>query len=169
MSTKFICLKNVMAILLSINILSCSSSNSSIEELPYLTVKSVSPQNLAAAGGEITIRVSSYPIATAQSDAGWITLKSNTSSDSLTSFTFTAKANKGNAREAGITITAGEKETSIIITQAANNEQESKPAIDENLPAVKVAKELGLGWNLGNQLDAHVNEIADETLSLIHI
>ena len=99
MSTKFICLKNVMAILLSINILSCSSSNSSIEELPYLTVKSVSPQNLAAAGGEITIRVSSYPIATAQSDAGWITLKSNTSSDSLTSFTFTAKANKGNARE----------------------------------------------------------------------
>ena len=163
MSTKFICLKNVMAILLSINILSCSSSNSSIEELPYLTVKSVSPQNLAAAGGEITIRVSSYPIATAQSDAGWITLKSNTSSDSLTSFTFTAKANKGNAREAGITITAGEKETSIIITQAANNEQESKPAIDENLPAVKVAKELGLGWNLGNQLDAHVNEIADET------
>lgn len=163
MSTKFICLKNVMAILLSINILSCSSSNSSIEELPYLTVKSVSPQNLAAAGGEITIRVSSYPIATAQSDAGWITLKSNTSSDSLTSFTFTAKANKGNAREAGITITAGEKETIIIITQAANNEQESKPAIDENLPAVKVAKELGLGWNLGNQLDAHVNEIADET------
>ena len=96
MSTKFICLKNVMAILLSINILSCSSSNSSIEELPYLTVKSVSPQNLAAAGGEITIRVSSYPIATAQSDAGWITLKSNTSSDSLTSFTFTAKASAAN-------------------------------------------------------------------------
>lgn len=163
MSTKFICLKNVMAILLSINILSCSSSNSSIEELPYLTVKSVSPQNFAAAGGEITIRVSSYPIATAQSNAGWMTLKSNTSSDNLTSFAFTAEANKGNAREAGITITAGEKETSIIITQAANNEQESKPAIDENLPAVKVAKELGLGWNLGNQLDAHVNEIADET------
>ena len=79
MSTKFICLKNVMAILLSINILSCSSSNSSIEELPYLTVKSVSPQNFAAAGGEITIRVSSYPIATAQSNAGWMTLKSNTS------------------------------------------------------------------------------------------
>uniref|UniRef100_UPI003FED6B48 glycoside hydrolase family 5 protein n=1 Tax=Bacteroides uniformis TaxID=820 RepID=UPI003FED6B48 len=26
-----------------------------------------------------------------------------------------------------------------------------------------MAKELGLGWNLGNQLDAHVNEIADET------
>jgi endoglucanase len=26
-----------------------------------------------------------------------------------------------------------------------------------------VVKELGLGWNLGNQLDAHVNEIADET------
>lgn len=163
MNTKFICLKNVMAILLSINILSCSSSNSSIEELPYLTVKSVSPQNLAAAGGEITIRVSSYPVATAQSNAGWITLKSNTSSDNLTSFAFTAEANKGNAREAGITITAGEKETSIIITQAANNEQESKPAIDENLPAVKVVKELGLGWNLGNQLDAHVNEIADET------
>ena len=145
MSTKFICLKNVMAILLSINILSCSSSNSSIEELPYLTVKSVSPQNFAAAGGEITIRVSSYPIATAQSNAGWMTLKSNTSSDNLTSFAFTAEANKGNAREAGITITAGEKETIIIITQAANNEQESKPAIDENLPAVKVAKELGLG------------------------
>uniref|UniRef100_UPI003FF0310B hypothetical protein n=1 Tax=Bacteroides uniformis TaxID=820 RepID=UPI003FF0310B len=89
MSTKFICLKNVMAILLSINILSCSSSNSSIEELPYLTVKSVSPQNFAAAGGEITIRVSSYPIATAQSNAGWMTLKSNTSSDNLTSFAFT--------------------------------------------------------------------------------
>ena len=126
-------------------------------------MKSVYPQNLAAAGGEITIRVSSYPVATAQSNAEWMTPKSKTSSDNLMSFTFTAEANKGNARKASITITAGEKETVIIITQAANNEQENKPAIDENLPAVKVARELGLGWNLGNQLDAHVNEIADET------
>ena len=92
-----------------------------------------------------------------------MTQHSHTPSDILPSCEFTAKANKATAREAGITITAGEKETIIIITQAANNEQESKPAIDENLPAVKVAKELGLGWNLGNQLDAHVNEIADET------
>ena len=149
MSTKFIFLKNVMAILLSINILSCSSSNSSIEELPYLTVKSVYPQNLAAAGGEITIRVSSYPVATAQSNAEWMTPKSKTSSDNLMSFTFTAEANKGNARKASITITAGEKETVIIITQAANNEQENKPAIDENTACRKSGKGAGARMESG--------------------
>ena len=163
MSTKFICLKNVMAILLSINILSCSSSNSSIEELPYLTVKSVSPQNLAAAGGEITIRVSSYPIATAQSDAGWITLKSNTSSDSLTSFTFTAGRFSSMAGLLSCSLFAAWVMMMLVSFSPAVIVMPASRAFPLLAFAVKVAKELGLGWNLGNQLDAHVNEIADET------
>ncbi|MBR4267007.1 MAG: glycoside hydrolase family 5 protein [Bacteroidales bacterium] len=32
----------------------------------------------------------------------------------------------------------------------------------ENAPA-KMSEKLGLGWNLGNQLDAHANEVANET------
>lgn len=163
MNTKFISQKKVMALLLATVTLSCSSSNTPEEESPYLTVKSVSSQTLPATGGEVIISVASYPAATAQSDAGWMTLKSSTPLNEFTSFVFTAQANEGNAREAIITITAGEKKETVTIGQAQSDEPENETAIDENLPAVKVAKALGLGWNLGNQLDAHANEVADET------
>lgn len=151
-----------MALLLTVTTLSCSSSNNTTEELSYLNLKSVSTKSLTANGGETIISVSSWPIATAQSNAEWLTLKSTTSLDKLTSFVFTAQANEGDARETTITITAGEKKESVTISQAKNNKPENKP-IDENLPAVKIAKELGLGWNLGNQLDAYANEVANET------
>lgn len=163
MSTRIISLKKVMAMLLAMSTLSCSSSNTAVEEVPYLTVKSVSSQSLTAAGGEIIISVSSWPKATAQANADWITLKSSTPLDKLTSFVFTAQANEGNAREAIITITAGEKSTPVTISQEKKNIQVVNPMIDENLPAVKAAKELGLGWNLGNQLDAYANGVANET------
>ncbi|WP_300704685.1 cellulase family glycosylhydrolase [Bacteroides sp.] len=162
MSINSVSLKKTIAMLLVMTSLSCSSSNESVEELPYLTVKSVSSINLSASGGETIISVSSYPKAVAQSSTEWLTLKSTTQLDKLSSFVFVAKANESGARESIITIIAGEKKETITVSQAKNNQSESKP-IDENQPAVKVAKELGLGWNLGNQLDAYVNDVADET------
>lgn len=162
MTINFDSLKKAIAMLLVMTSLSCSSSNDSVEEIPYLTVKSVSSKNLSASGDETIISVSSSPKAVAQSSAEWLTLKSTTQLDKLTSFVFVAKANEGGARESIITIIAGEKKETITINQAKNNQPENKP-VDENLPAVKVAKELGLGWNLGNQLDAYVNDVADET------
>lgn len=151
-----------MLLLVAMTSLSCSSSNNPEEELPYLTVKSVSTKSIASDGGETTISVSSRPTASAQSDAGWLILKSTTPRDEFISFVFAAHANEGDARKATITVTAGEKQETIIIGQNKCNKPNEKP-LDENQPAVKVAKELGLGWNLGNQLDAHVNEMADET------
>lgn len=161
MTINFISLKKTMAMLLFMTSLSCSSSNESVEETPYLTVKSVSSISLSASGGETIISVSSWPKAVAQSNTEWLTLKSATQLDKLTSFVFVSKANEGSARESIITITAGEKKETITISQAKSNQPENKP-IDENQPAVKVAKGLGLGWNLGNQLDAYVNDVADE-------
>lgn len=162
MTNRFVSLKKAMTLLLAMSSLSCSSSNNPEEDLQHLTVKSVSSKSLAAAGGETTVSVSAWPTATAQSSSEWLVLKSTAQLDQLTSFVFAAQANDGDARQAIITITAGEKHEDITISQAKNNKPEEKP-LDENQPAVKVAKELGLGWNLGNQLDAHVNEVADET------
>lgn len=162
MIIRFASLKKSIAILLGMASLSCSSSNNSEEELPYLTVKSVSSQSLTADGGETVIGVLSWPAASAQSGAEWLVLKSSTPLDKFTSFVFAAQANEGDARQTTVTVTAGQKQESITISQAQSNKPENKP-LDENQPAVKIAKELGLGWNLGNQLDAHVNEVADET------
>lgn len=51
---------------------------------------------------------------------------------------------------------------SIVCTQAAER-LDSRIENTENGDAWQVAKTLGLGWNLGNQLDAFRNGIADET------
>ncbi|NCC86221.1 MAG: glycosyl hydrolase family 5, partial [Clostridia bacterium] len=83
--------------------------------------------------------------------------------ENYTSFVFTAEANKGASREAHIIVTAGDKQETLIIVQEKGDNSGSDPA-DEKQPAVIVARELGLGWNLGNQLDAHANNVAGETL-----
>ena len=92
-----------------------------------------------------------------------VVIKINHPLENHTSFVFVAEANKGDLRKANITITAGDKHETLIISQEKGENSGIDPA-DESQPAVIVARELGLGWNLGNQLDAHANNVSGETL-----
>ncbi len=160
---KFPTLQIVATIAMFLVSLSCSSSDDSPVEHPFLTIKSISTKSLSANGGETIISVGSRPAASAVSDAGWLSLKSTTPLENHTSFVFVAEANKGDLRKANITITAGDKHETLIISQEKGENSGIDPA-DESQPAVIVARELGLGWNLGNQLDAHANNVSGETL-----
>ena len=150
--------KIILVILMLITSFSCNQPNSTTEEQPFLAVKSISSKEIPSGGGEINISVGSIPTATATSDAEWLTLKSSEIQGTHVSFIFTAPANRQGLRKATITISAGKNSETVEITQTGNHI--SMEPVNETLPAVKVARELGLGWNLGNQLDAHTNNIA---------
>ncbi len=93
--------------------------------------------------------------------ADWLTAKIETipSLKSVFSVTVEAMANsQPEQREATFTISCGSDKATVTVRQ------EAAPAEEKPTPApFEVAKTLGLGWNLGNQMDAYVNGVADET------
>lgn len=71
---------------------------------------------------------------------------------------FKIAANRGMERTGTITFTLGAIEKQVEVKQLAGGSGEI-----EGGDAWAVARELGLGWNLGNQLDAHADGVANET------
>lgn len=72
-------------------------------------------------------------------------------------------------RTTDLTISAGELRRQIKVTQAAKPEEQPEEPIKPETPevpvsdAVKFAQSMGMGWNLGNQMDAYNNNVASET------
>ncbi len=73
------------------------------------------------------------------------------------------------ARTASVTVTCGEEKLTVAVSQTAGTGNSggsgSTPVIPEpnDGPAWKVSDMLGIGWNLGNQFDAHNNGVSGET------
>lgn len=80
------------------------------------------------------------------------------------SITLNVEANSASQqRTATIAITSGAETKNLVVTQAgATADGTGLNLITASDPA-SVAKCLGLGWNLGNQMDAYINEVASET------
>ncbi|MBO4465487.1 MAG: cellulase family glycosylhydrolase [Bacteroidales bacterium] len=125
---------------------------------------SVTPQSIDAAfnGGsyDLTITAPARPKLTLPS---WITKKDGTFKDYKITFTLVVAANPDEeVREAYVTVMAtGATDVTVKVTQAARESQK-----DPNLPdntAVARSLELGLGWNMGNHMDAISNGVANET------
>lgn len=72
--------------------------------------------------------------------------------------TFAASTNHGGEREGSITFIMDDVQENVIIKQAAGT---PNPMQGEN--GWEVAKSLGLGWNLGNQLESVSNGVSNET------
>lgn len=72
-------------------------------------------------------------------------------------------------RKATVTVTAADITRQISVTQAAKAEEQPEEPIKPDTPevpvseAVKFAQSMGMGWNLGNQMDAYNNNVASET------
>jgi endoglucanase len=159
--------KTYLMLLLALPLFSCiaCSDNDKEEDItPEITI----PENILNAG--ITFQStgstqkfsvqSTMPVEATSSDPTWCAVSVGTASAALmvTPIEVTVQPNtETKDRSATITITGGglSKEVKVLQTAA--------PGGIEGGDAWAVAKALGLGWNLGNQLDAYANEVANET------
>ena len=94
---------------------------------------------------------------------GWLSVTEGTYADYKETFTVFAAANtEKEERTATLTISApGVSATTVKVTQYGKEEYIAP--IDTHNDGVKNPIDLGLGWNLGNQLDAINNGVSNET------
>ena len=114
----------------------------------------------AAASLPMTVEAPNYPKVSGLPD--WVTVTDGTYQDYKITFMFSVTDNPSYAdRTCNITVESkGTLKTSFKITQWGGG------FTDSGLPdnnAVKRMHELGLGWNLGNQLDAYSGLMPSET------
>lgn len=94
--------------------------------------------------------------------ADWTTASSAPLQENTYAVTVNVKANTDTQeRQTRISVVAGEAKEYIEVRQAAYTVKPYEPVDNE---ASKWARSLGLGWNLGNQMDAHINGTASETV-----
>lgn len=129
-----------------------------------LSVASISDP---ASGGshELTITAPVRPQIVIPSEArGWLSMRDGTYKDYKMTVTFTVAENEGyQARSAQVSISAaGAATVTLPVSQQAREEAVVPTGLPDNT-AVARAMELGLGWNMGNHMDAINNGVADET------
>ena len=124
----------------------------------------------AAEGGEQTLTVTASEKLYVVADT-WLTAKQGTkSADHKIVVTFTAAANdKAAERAVKVSLVAGDEKVYVDVTQAAAEKKDEPGGDDPILPdnngsvAWQMLEKFGLGWNLGNQMDAQNNGVAAET------
>jgi endoglucanase len=124
----------------------------------------------AAEGGEQTVTVTASEKLYIVSDM-WLTAKQGTKSeDHKILVTFTASANdKAEERVVKVSLVAGDEKVYVDVTQAAAEKKDEPGGDDPILPdnngsvAWQMLEKFGLGWNLGNQMDAFYNGVSGET------
>lgn len=115
--------------------------------------------DLPATGGNFDIHLAVSEGVTYVINDSWIKeALAETKSLVERSLSFTASASHGGERTGTITFTMGSVQESVAVKQAAGT---PNPVQGEN--AWEVVKSLGLGWNLGNQLESVNNGVSSET------
>lgn len=116
-------------------------------------------EDFPAEGGTIQVKLTANGDVKVTVNDSWITESTLTRADMEDKTkSFVIAANPGTERTGTILFTLGAIEKEVTVRQLAGGSGEI-----EGGDAWVVAKELGLGWNLGNQLDAHIDGVADET------
>ena len=145
----------VAIVMATIPFLSCGGS--SVDDIPQdISIVSVTPaDSVPVEGGDLTIVVAATETPSGACDpSSFATLKTKSAKDGKFEFVYNVTANDGEARSAKFTFAISDKRVSCEVHQKAIVRT---PVGDEP------DNYVGLGWNLGNQLDAHVNGIANET------
>lgn len=142
--------------------------NSSLQDLQIvvkqtaghgLIVKEKSYQ-VKSQGGKFTVELSANGEYSYSIDNSWITETTDSKSRAMKDYTidFNVSANHGQERIGNITFTLGNISETVTVTQ-----EKGEAATVSGETPWDICASLGLGWNLGNQLDAHNNGIAEET------
>ncbi len=119
--------------------------------------------DIATEGESITINLQTTGDIKIAIDGSWIT-QSGTKALSSQSVTFVVDKNRSlYARDGSITFTLGDLSEVVTITQAASalNIASDKTGMESD--ALALAAKLGIGWNLGNSLEATSETSAGET------
>lgn len=124
-----------------------------------LIVKEKSYQ-VKSQGGKFTVELSANGEYSYSIDNSWITETTDSKSRAMKDYTidFNVSANHGQERIGNITFTLGNISETVTVTQ-----EKGEAATVSGETPWDICASLGLGWNLGNQLDAHNNGIAEET------
>lgn len=124
-----------------------------------------------ASSAEVIATSSKYVSAISDSPA-WLSTTKTPYSEGKTTITVTVTQNTAQtARTGQITVVCGELKAQISVNQAAAAAPTPSPEPSDfleegTLPsndAVALAKKLGMGWNLGNHLEANNNGVVNET------
>lgn len=116
--------------------------------------------NVSAAGGAIQVKLKANGDVACTVNDSWITASRAAMTDMA--FDFTVAENRATVERTGtITFTLGDIVETVTVRQLAGAGAATGD-ITSSDPR-EVAAALGLGWNLGNQFDAHSNGVASET------
>lgn len=119
--------------------------------------------DIATEGESITVNLQTTGDVKIAIDGNWI-IQSGTKAVSSQSVTFTINKNRSlYTREGSITFTLGDLAEIVTISQSASalNVTSDKTGMDND--AAALAAKLGIGWNLGNSLEATSTTSASET------
>ena len=125
-----------------------------------------------ADGGEQTIVVTASEKLYIVTGENWLKAKQGTkSADYKTEVTFTVQANQTTQeRSVRVSLVAGDEKVYVDVTQAAAEKKDEPGGEDPIVPEKKddaawqMAAKFGLGWNIGNHMDAHNNGVSAETV-----
>jgi len=154
--------KTIIALFLAVIIISSCSEE---EVLPDEVILEAATDMLEfdSDGGEGDIYVQANRIWTAATEAEWVSLMQSTNTESGT-LTVTVAPNQGmENRNAQVSIIAEGHTRVIQITQLGAQDAYGIPADPtgmRDLSSVEMARELKMGWNLGNSLEAIGGETA---------
>lgn len=157
--------------LAALSLMACDKSSGS-ENKPYIST-TVDPRTLTfgCEGGSASVTVTSASRPAVSSNVSWCTVTAGEYDSATYKTVLTVQAVKNETDEelsATITVNCGSS-VSVSVTQDPYFIQQDP--LDIEIPTaqtspvtpVEMAALLGMGWNLGNQFDAHNNGVASET------
>lgn len=139
--------------------------------LPLNLTVDKSKLEFTAAGGSKEFTASAQDEPDLSPWDGWVSLKKGDWDNHTVTVTVTAEPNETTQeRSTKVAVVSGDQKLYVEVIQAAgsgsgdngNTTTDPVPQPEDN-PAWKIAAKLGLGWNLGNHFDAHVNGVSGET------
>lgn len=157
-------MKRILSLLLTCALMAaCGGDNTMNNDTPIALHIDKSSLRMNAEGGEDNFTVTASEKVYVVPQDSWLTARTGSADAQHNSVvTVTAAANDSyEPREGRLSVVAGDERQYVTVIQSGK-EKEPEPEPTENA-AWMVAKRLGAGWNLGNQMDAHINGKSDET------
>ncbi len=150
------------------------SCGNNIDTPPVPDVRlSVEPQTITfdAKGGEHVFTVTSASNPNISPADHWYIVDKGVWNKETFKTEITVKSNENTAEEertSSISVTCGEESVKVELVQKAAEKNVPGAGggvpVPNDGPAWTVSDKLGIGWNLGNQFDAHANEVSGETV-----
>ena len=150
---------------------SCDDDDNKSSDDPAKVEISVNPaiQEISGEASTINIVVRTEVEVAVTTDADWLSIGTPEKVDDLLKYPIECQQNDTKAeRTATITFThaaSNTRETATVTqhpySEAQEPEEPTEPADPQD--ATGIIKAMGMGWNLGNNLDAHANGVSSET------